>query len=389
MLARRCALLTLALAALATSPAAAAVPAGPKGLSFYTPPTAKVGGPHGSLIWARRVRSGQIPSVGRTWLVLYRSVSPQGQTVPVSGLVTLPSRRAPKSGWPVVSWAHGTTGIADGCAPSRVLDSPRNAYTTGLLSEMNGWLKRGYAVAQTDYQGLGTPGVHPYLIGTSEGRSVVDIVGAARRLDRHVGRRWAAAGHSQGGHAALWAAALGPKWAPGLRLAGAVPIAPASHLGEQAEATRNLDSNPFGGLPAVIVAGALTQLAVDPATVLSDQAVALYPQIDRVCLGALGAKDSFGGIAIKDLVRPGVDPAPLYAVLSANDPETLTIGVPLLIAQGEADNTAFPTFTSQTVDALRARGTTVTYTTYPGVNHTQVPSAARADDDAFIRKLLG
>jgi dipeptidyl aminopeptidase/acylaminoacyl peptidase len=76
-------------------------------------------------------------------------------------------------------------------------------------------------------------------------------------------------------------------------------------------------------------------------------------------------------------------------VLSANDPETLTIRVPVLIAQGESDTTAFPSFTSQTVDALRSRGTKVTYKTYPGVNHVQAPSAARADDDAFIRRLLG
>jgi pimeloyl-ACP methyl ester carboxylesterase len=387
---RRCALLALALALIGAVPAAAAaVPAGPAGLKFYDPPAAKVAGLHGSLIWARPVHGGLIPSVGRTWLVLYRSVSPQGKTVPVSGLVTLPARRAPKGGWPVVSWAHGTTGIADVCAPSRMLGAPTNVYASALKAEMNGWLRRGYAVAQTDYQGLGTPGVHPYLVGVSEGRSVVDIVGAARALNRHVGRRWLASGHSQGGHAALWAAALGPKWAPGLRLMGAVPISPASHLGEQADATRDLDSNPYGGLPALIVAGALTQLAVDPATVLSDQAVALYPQIDRVCLGALGAQDSFGGISIKDLRRPGVDPAPLFAVLSANDPETLTIRVPVLIAQGESDTTAFPMFTSQTVDALRSRGTRVTYKTYPGVNHVQAPSVARADDDAFIHKLLG
>jgi hypothetical protein len=254
----RCALLAFVLAGCAAAPAAAAVPAGPAGLRFYSPPAAKVAGPHGSLIWARPVHGGLLPSAGRTWLVLYRSVSPQGKTVPVSGLVTLPNRRAPKGGWPVVSWAHGTTGIADICAPSRMLGNPRDVYISGLLAEMNGWLKRGYAVAQTDYQGLGTPGLHPYLIGTSEGRSVVDIVSAARALNRHVGRRWLASGHSQGGHAALWAAALGPRWAPGLRLVGAVPISPASHLGEQAEATRDLDSNPFGGLPALIVAGALT-----------------------------------------------------------------------------------------------------------------------------------
>jgi hypothetical protein len=38
-------------------------------------------------------------------------------------------------------------------------------------------------VVQTDYEGLGTPGTHPYLNGPSEGRRVLDMVRAARRLD--------------------------------------------------------------------------------------------------------------------------------------------------------------------------------------------------------------
>src|SRR4051812_41302873 len=106
---RICASLALALVLLTASAAQAAVPTGPAGVAFYTPPAAKLVGPHGSVIWARPVTKGLIPSVGRTWRVLYRSVSPKGDTVPVSGLVTLPARRAPKGGWPVVSWAHGTT----------------------------------------------------------------------------------------------------------------------------------------------------------------------------------------------------------------------------------------------------------------------------------------
>ena len=99
--------------------------------------------------------------------------------------------------------------------------------------------------------------MHPYLIGVSEGRSVIDIVSAARGLSRKVGRRWVAVGHSQGGHAALWAAALGPRYAPGLRLRGAVPLAPASHIGEQSELIKTIDGNPFGGLPALIIAAGL------------------------------------------------------------------------------------------------------------------------------------
>jgi pimeloyl-ACP methyl ester carboxylesterase len=386
---RRSVLIGAVVAACAAPSAHAAVPTGPAGLSFYDPPAAKIAGGHGSVIWARPVRSGLIPSAGRTWLVLYRSVSPKGATVPVSGLVTLPTRRAPKGGWPVVSWAHGTTGIADVCAPSRMLNTPRNFYVSGLLSEMNGWLRRGYAVAQTDYQGLGTPGMHPFLIGTAEGRSVIDIVSAARALDAHVGKRWVAIGHSQGGHATLWAAALAPTYAPQLRLAGAVPLAPANHIGEQASLIDSVAGNPFGGLPALIVAAAADAGGIDPATILSDRTLPLYPQIEQVCLGALSKSDSFGGIPLNQWFSAGADRAAVVSVLQANDPEDLTIRVPLLIAQGSTDQTVLPPLTDLTVASLRSRGTRMTYDTYPGVDHVHIPLAARVDDDAFIRRLLG
>ena len=127
-----------------------------------------------------------------------------------------------------MSWAHGTTGIADVCAPSR---NPKGPYTFYAAKQFGAWLKAGYAVANTDYEGLGTPGIHPYLVGRSEGRGVVDIVRAARQLDGRLSRRYVIAGHSQGGHAALFAAALAPHWAPDLRLRGVAAFAPASHLG--------------------------------------------------------------------------------------------------------------------------------------------------------------
>jgi pimeloyl-ACP methyl ester carboxylesterase len=335
------------------------------------------------------VHSANLPAHARSFLVLYRSVSPAGRTVPVSGMVSLPRGAAPKGGWPVVSWAHGTTGVADVCAPSRLLPRPSTEYSRGLNAEMGEWIREGFAVAQTDYQGLGTAGMHPYLIGTAEGRSVIDIVSGARGLDHGVGRRWVAVGHSQGGHAALWAAALGPRWAPGLHLAGAAPLAPASHIGEQAALITQVEGNPFGGLPALIVAAALDAAGIPPATALSDRAVELYPQIEQVCLDRLSAPDSYGGVALKDLFRSGYDTAPLLKVVSANDPEDLTIRVPLLVAQGKADHTVLPGFTDQTVSDLRGRGTKITYKTYPGIDHNHVVAASRRDTDHFVDRLLG
>src|SRR5262249_31783380 len=142
----------------------------------------------------------------RNILILYRSIGVRGEPVAVSGIVSVPKGRPPKGGWPIVTWAHGTTGIADKCAPSR--DNGSGALqrvNSHVEPVMEGWLKAGYAIARTDYEGLGTQGAHPYLIGTSEGHSVLDIVRAARALDRRISNKVIIAGHSQGGHAALWA----------------------------------------------------------------------------------------------------------------------------------------------------------------------------------------
>src|SRR6476660_3893213 len=86
----------------------AARPAAPAGLAFYSPPKRLLAGPHGSVIWARAIRSPLSAAAGR-FLVIYRSTGLNGKPVAVSGTIDLPKNRAPARGWPVVSWAHGTT----------------------------------------------------------------------------------------------------------------------------------------------------------------------------------------------------------------------------------------------------------------------------------------
>lgn len=219
--------------------------AAPHGPTFYRPPARLLNGKPGSVIWARSTPTpAAVRAAAHTTLVLYRSVLPNGKPTAVSGLIFTPRGKAPKNGWRLISWAHGTTGIADQCAPSR---DPASNY---MYPEFNGWLKRGYAIAQTDYQGLGTPGLHLYLIGRAEGASVVDIALAARTLDPSIGRKFAIAGHSQGGQAALFAAAEAPADAPGLKFVGVAAFAPASHFTTQFQAAGSL-TTPGGGLSAL------------------------------------------------------------------------------------------------------------------------------------------
>jgi pimeloyl-ACP methyl ester carboxylesterase len=387
---RRLAIVLSLLLLTAALPAAAEakVRKGPGGVAFYAPPKPLPAGKHGALVWSRKLSGAAALKGGAgNRLLLYRSTSATGKAVAVSGTLTVPKGKAPKGGWPVISWAHGTTGIADQCAPSRQGSEAIVNYANPLLQR---WLKAGYAVVRTDYEGLGTPGAHPYLIGRSEGHSVLDAVRAARKLDTRIGKRVVLAGHSQGGQSVLWAASLAPKYTPDLKLRGTVALAPASHLAEQSTAILALHSpSGLSGLVAMILRGVdVGRPSVGVSGLLGDRAAALYPQTLTQCLGALASASSFGGIAPADLLRRGADLNPLLKALSQLvDPEDLRIRTPVQVQQGTADQTVYKLFTDPLVDEYKQHGVKVTYKTYEGVTHGGAVTDAHSAADAtkYIR----
>lgn len=198
----------------------AAAPSG-----FYSVPSPLPRAAPGTVIWARPLTAGSaLTSAGANTLVLYHTVSADGRDVAVSGVIAIPKGPAPPGGWPVISWAHGTTGNAPQCAPSTF------AKPDSEQRFLDRWVSAGFAVVQTDYEGEGTPGIHPYFSGVSGAHDVTDIVRAARHLYPGIGDRWIAMGHSEGGTVAMFAAATANSWAPELHLLGAVAYAPGSDI---------------------------------------------------------------------------------------------------------------------------------------------------------------
>jgi pimeloyl-ACP methyl ester carboxylesterase len=383
-------LFSLAAVALAATAgvATAKVATGPSGLGFYKPP-AHLSGKHGGVIWIRKASSrGALKPAAYSDLVLYRSTGDDGKTIAVSGSITVPKGKAPKGGWPILTWAHGTTGIADICAPTRIPTAPLVSYASKPL---DAWLKAGFAVVRTDYQGLGTPGTHEYLVGQDEGRSVLDIVRAARQVDSTLGKKVVIGGHSQGGHAALWAAALAPRWTPELDVLGTVAEAPASHIEQQASLIGSVNT-PASGLSAeaaLIFRGVDTEspsLALP--SLLSPAADAVYPDTLTKCLGDLSKTSSFGGLTPAQLLKSGVDLAPPESALGKNDPQHLKIKQPLFMAQGTADTTVIPTFTDQLDTELTSLGAKIQYKHYQGVTHGGLVAASNKDALAFARARL-
>ncbi len=219
--------LVLGLGAAAASTAAA---------DIYTPPSPLPAGRPGDVIAAQPTTAFALPGIAlpaSLWLILYRSTDVLGRPIAVSGTVLVP--RTPWTGpgpRPIVGFAVGTQGLADRCAASKQLASGTE-YESPNLAAMLG---RGWAVAVTDYPGLGTPGTHPYVVGRTLGRSVLDSMRAATRLPATGLDPHAPAliyGYSEGGEAAGWALQLQPTYAPEIPLrGGAVGAAPANFFGE-------------------------------------------------------------------------------------------------------------------------------------------------------------
>ncbi|MEO9330457.1 alpha/beta fold hydrolase [Gordonia aurantiaca] len=198
----------------------------PSALSV-TPPARAAAPENGFVFTTEDVPAAQLPSAAAAGTRLtYATRDQRGRPAMASGVYWVPRGTPPAGGWPVVSWAHGTVGIADECAPTR------HRLGDGVEAPVRAALAAGYAVTATDYAGLGSAGETDYLGGAAAAHSVIDMIRAARSVDDSLGSRWVSVGHSQGGHAALHAAHRAPGYAPELPVAGVVAIAPASSLEE-------------------------------------------------------------------------------------------------------------------------------------------------------------
>lgn len=325
---------------------------------FYNVPSPLPGKDHGDLI-----RYQKLPDVpgGRAYRVMYRSTSVQGAPIAVTGLAAVPA--AAGKDRVVLTWAHGTTGIADVCAPSK---TPAQTFDV----RMQAFLSRGWDVVATDYEGLGTPGRHPYLAGVSEGRGTLDIVRAVQQLpSSDAGNRTIVWGHSQGGHAAVFADQLAASWTPELRVLGTVAGAPPSELPLIAGALKGGNFQGYLAMAAAGINAAYPQAKLED--LLTPKGLDLLPVVDTGCTDKIFA--AYNGVKYEDFAKADPSAIPSWKqALEDNDPGHSKLESPLLIIHGEADEQIPPIASALLMKRLCAQGETVERRTYPGMRHAEV-----------------
>lgn len=313
------------------------------------------------------------------WRILYRSTTAEDTPAVVSGIVLVPEGPAPDGGRPVVAWAHGTTGIADRCAPS----ATGNLFYDDYGAEARSLLDQGFVVAATDYHGLGTPGVHTYHRSDELAHATIDSVAAAHRLPEAGPLRpqWATVGHSEGGLASLavdarTATALGE-----LDYRGSVVAAPTPPLGTYAPFMFQIEGRGYAVLLLEAVAGVAPDL--DPSAALGAEAAERVALLTHGCWEE--AVPGFDDIDPADMLADPASGERLAEVLAdwaAYDPAEAQ--GPLLVVQGEADPDVLPPITAQLVDELCETGAAVEYRTYPGAGHDEVMADSASDAAAWL-----
>ncbi len=325
------------------SPDSSTLPAAPGTVTTLGPPLAPAA--PGTLISSTPVAA---PEHMHAWRISYHSRSLDDHDIAVTGLAVAPETLS-GAPTPLVTWGHPTTGSADACAPS--LQGTMSLPFPELLTA------QGIALVASDYPGLGTSDPHPYLVGDSEGHSVLDAARAMEQIpDTGVtaASPVVVAGFSQGGHAAAFAGQLAPSYAPDLDLKGVFIAAPVSDVAHFAHRAEGRDDQ-FGVLVTIVGGYVSSYAELDPSTVFEPGTVAQIDELERRCIGDINI---FFDRPVASMLREAPTERGDFARRFAeNQAGNTAIRVPVLVVQGGLDDIVDPADTRAMVARYCALGT--------------------------------
>ncbi|MFW0786215.1 lipase family protein [Gordonia sp. CPCC 206044] len=331
-----------------------------------------------------------VPGSARAYRILYATPDQHGRTATSTGAVFLPHGTPPAGGWPVIAWAHGTTGLGDDCTPSALPRSDRDA------TYLAHWLRQGYAIVATDYVGLGTPGLLSYLNGEVAAHSIVDSVKAAHQMDLPLAPRWAIVGQSQGAGAALNGAQRATRLSRGTDLdyRGVVATGTPANI-EQIIALGGPDFPPVR-LPAGLTTYALYILAgvidarpdLHVSSVLTPLGKDYVARAREVCYPEM--HEFMDGRDLRTVFR-----APLSSIPGIRQALTEYMGTPytgydrpIFLGQGLRD-TDVPAPSALSLYAqMRANNQPVDLHVYPDQDHSGTVIASMPDSTPFLARIM-
>ena len=334
-----------------------------------------------------------LASVATGQLFAYKMRGAKGQKINATAMLFKPKTSVPSTGWPLVVFGHGTTGVGQQCAPSVTMNASGAWDYAGLVALL---VSQGIVVVAPDYEGMGSSDMgvtagHPYLDLRSAGQSMALAAVAAKKImTNSLSGAWGPLGHSQGGHAALAAAKFSgyaTRMESGLTYKGAVAVAPASNLLDALNTmwTSVSASVPSSYSAAYLTVGTLnlyttylvkgTQSGNNPVTassLLGSNMLNLYnAQVESKCLddfikaidadirqyaGTAGASPTnYSGV-----INSAVNAPKVANLLAANEPGQIKLPGKTLIVQGSADLTVLPSITAKLVTTMKAKGSDVT-----------------------------
>jgi pimeloyl-ACP methyl ester carboxylesterase len=358
----------------------AAIPA------FYDPPVPLPAGKPGEIIRTEVLQGA--PKGVKAWRVLYHSTTLDGSDIAVSAALMAPDTPAPANGFPILAEAHGTTGIAQGCAPS-LEPFTKKLGTAGSFYSIYGapFISQGYAVVMPDYQGMGAPGPFSYLVGDLEGKNTLDSIRAAKNFsDLKTSDQIFVWGHSQGGHASAFTSQLAASYAPDVKLSGAVMLAPAVELAQLVEHIFSAEkAAPTTGLMLMVTqAWPQAYPELQQVSLLKPDAN-VKPVLDECLLGAIlpTLKPPSAYFTESPLNSP-----PWTARVNENIPDVTLLKVPTMIGQGEKDTIVYPPSSQAFAKSLCEAGTPVFFKFYPDAGHLDLPQYATADTLVWMQDIL-
>lgn len=344
---------------------------------FYSTPSNLSATKPGDLLRKEAFAGYSLPKGASAVRILYHSLDATGQHVATSGVVLIPAGAPPPKGWPIIAWAHGTSGVARLCAPSAMKDVYYG--DEGLMPMVTA----GFAVVATDYHGLGTEGPHQYVNKIAQAHDVVYSIPAARSAVSSLGSRWVVDGHSQGGLAA-WGVAEAEHDLKDPDYLGAVSVA---GVAREVDFFGHLSDTPGVGFYLAFMAAGIHARypEFNPHDLLSDSVLEHYEDVTTKGCYYYGYA-TYAALPSGTLLRPKWDKSVwIHRFFAGNAVAEAPIGGPLLVIAGEADQTVPITGVRAAVKQMCAAKQLVTFRSYPGLDHDPAMEKSTPDQLKWIK----